>query len=101
MPQNSSHDVVMTEASAVVLLDEICSKLECGSIFHLDKRRLSHNATCFDQCLYQDGLLRNCSLSDNNCTLILGVVCGKNLSQNKLTSLTFILIILCYDVTVM
>ncbi|XP_029701387.1 T-cell differentiation antigen CD6 isoform X2 [Takifugu rubripes] len=77
MPPNSSHDVVaMTEDSADVLLEEICSKLECGSVFHVNKSRLSHNSTCLKRCSYQDGLLQNCSLSNNNCTLIFGVVCG-------------------------
>ena len=87
MPKSSSHQVVaLTEDSAVVLMENLCSKLGCGSLFQLNKSRLSDNTTCFHRCLYQDGLLRNCSLSHSNCTLIAGVVCGKKPSQNEISS---------------
>ena len=87
MPKSSSHQVVaLTEDSAVVLMENLCSKLGCGSLFQLNKSRPYDNTTCFHQCYNQHGLLRNCTLNHSNCTLISKVVCGKKPSQNKVAS---------------
>lgn len=97
MVKNSSREAVaLTKDSAVVLLEEICSKLECGRLFYLNQSRASDNSTCFHRCLYQDGLLQNCSLSHSNCMLISGVVCGKKRSQNKLTFVSLSVWLCCF-----
>uniref|UniRef100_UPI0037E99B42 T-cell differentiation antigen CD6-like isoform X2 n=1 Tax=Semicossyphus pulcher TaxID=241346 RepID=UPI0037E99B42 len=79
MPGNRSADVVALKAEYTdLLVEQICQDLDCGSVFHVDKNSSPPGVTCFNNCLYREGRLQNCSQSaGGNCTVIAGAVCGQ------------------------
>ncbi|XP_034560697.1 T-cell differentiation antigen CD6-like isoform X2 [Notolabrus celidotus] len=83
MPGNSSSDAVpVTSDSVDTLVEQICQDLNCGSVFHVNKISSSSGITCFSDCLYGDGRLKNCSQSvGGNCSVISEAVCGHNATR--------------------
>ncbi|XP_033981184.1 T-cell differentiation antigen CD6-like isoform X2 [Trematomus bernacchii] len=79
MGGNRSSDVVALPADSLdELAEQMCKDLDCGSIFQVNKTSSPPNATCFHDCLYQDGLLQNCSQSEGgNCSVLAEAVCGR------------------------
>lgn len=82
LPGNRSRDVVALKAdSADALLEQICQDLDCGSVYLVNKTSSPPSTACFHDCLYQDGLLQNCSQSErSDCTVIVKAACGKDFS---------------------
>ncbi|KAM6974442.1 T-cell differentiation antigen CD6-like [Tautogolabrus adspersus] len=79
MPGNrSSGDVLALSADSTdTLVEQICQDLDCGSVYHVTKTSSPPNITCFNECLYRDGRLQNCSQTvGGNCTVISEAVCG-------------------------
>ncbi|XP_074542840.1 uncharacterized protein LOC141802924 [Halichoeres trimaculatus] len=79
---NSSSDAVPVTADYVdTLVQQICQDLNCGGVYHVMKSS-SPGLTCFHDCLYQDGRLKNCSQSvGGNCTVITEALCGHHAAR--------------------
>ncbi|XP_041663964.1 T-cell differentiation antigen CD6-like isoform X2 [Cheilinus undulatus] len=83
MSGNRRSDVVAFTADSMdTLVEQICQDLECGSVYRVTNSSSPANISCFDDCYYEDGRLKNCSQTfAENCTVISEAVCGHHVAR--------------------
>uniref|UniRef100_A0A8C6SNG9 SRCR domain-containing protein n=1 Tax=Neogobius melanostomus TaxID=47308 RepID=A0A8C6SNG9_9GOBI len=62
------------------LVPQICRELGCGGVYNVQKIKYPSNTSCFTECFYEEGQLRNCSMKEAiGCVAISEAVCGAHM----------------------